>query len=170
VPLGRYELKPEEGPQIQAHARRFENIHPTLEVASLRLVDGSRQTKSRDAIVDAVIGLESILLYGTDRRGLGFRFSLNYATLFPKDAYHTARDLYNLRSTISHGTTPKGAVRIGDKEITIHEAALARSVLRKTIGEFMPHADNPDFLVKEYWIRKALALEESAVTKPWWAE
>jgi hypothetical protein len=62
-------------------------------------------------------------------------------------------------------------VRIGDKEITIHEAAaLARSVLRKTIGEFMPHADNPDFLVKEYWIRKALALEESAVTKPWWAE
>jgi len=162
VPFSRYDITPEEAPQIEAHARLFGGMHSTLEMASQRLVDSARRTRARDTIVDAVIGLESILLASLkDRAELRFRFSLNYASLFPKEerraAFHTARDLYDLRSKIAHGGSPGEKVKIEGKELTLGDAAtLARSVLRKTIAIFMPSAKKPDFMAEDYWLSKEL--------------
>jgi hypothetical protein len=166
VPIGRYELTPDEAPRLEAYARLFKNIHPTLEMACQRLVDAARRTKPRDSIVDVVIGLESVLLVGGDKKEQGekrFRFSLNYASLFPPSereaAFYTARDLYDLRSQIAHGGEPKGKVKISGKEMTLHEIApLARSVLRETLAKFMPNSSKPDFLAERYWMTRALGL------------
>ncbi len=165
IPLSRFDLTPEEAPKIAAHAKAFEGIHSTLEMASQRLVDSARRIKVRDTIVDAVIGLESILLANTgDRTELRFRFSLRYASLFPKeerkDAFYTSRDLYDLRSTIAHGSSLKEEIKINGKTLKVGDVAiLARSVLRKTIGIFMPNAKNPDFMREGYWPSKDLGLE-----------
>jgi hypothetical protein len=76
VPIGLYGVTPEEAPKIEGHAQMFKHIHATLEMATQRLVDSARRTKLRDTIVDAVIGLESILLANTgDRTELRFRFA-----------------------------------------------------------------------------------------------
>jgi hypothetical protein len=144
----------------------FEGIHSTLEMASQRLVDSARRTKLRDTIVDSVIGLESILLANTgDKTELRFRFSLHYASLFPKeeckDAFYTARDLYDLRSTIAHGSSLKEEEKINGKTLKLSDAAaLARSVLRKTIGIFMRNSKNPDFMEGSYWLSKELGLRD----------
>lgn len=110
VPLGRYDITPEEAPHLEAYATLFDNIHPSIEMACQRLVDAARRTKPRDSIVDSAIGLESILLADVGERQRGenrFRFSINYASLFPAadrtDAFKTARDLYDLRS-VRHAT------------------------------------------------------------------
>jgi hypothetical protein len=163
VPFSRYELTVEEAPRVEAHARNLEGIHPTLEMASQRLVDSVRRTKPRDTIVDTVIGLESILLANLQdgRTELGFRFALHYALLFAieerEDAFFTAKDLYNLRSTIAHGSEPKETVKINGKPLALGEiAALARSVLRRTISIFMVNAKKPDYMDQDYWRAKEL--------------
>lgn len=166
VPTSRYELTPEEAPKLEAHAKLFESIHPTLEMACQRLVDATRRTKPRDSIVDAVVGLESILLVEVSEKQRGetrFRFSLNHASLFPaserKSAFYLARDLYDLRSKIAHGGEPKAKEKIDGKDMTIHEIApLARSVLRGAISKFMPNPAKPDFLAENYWLTKVLGL------------
>jgi Apea-like HEPN len=165
VPFGRYDLAPEEAPKIEVHAEAFDGIHSTLEMASQRLVDSARRTKPRDTIVDAVIGLETILLANTgDRTELRFRFSLHYALLFAKAdrkaAFLTARDLYDLRSTIAHGSKSKAEVTINGKTMTLVDAAtLARSVLRKTIDIFIPNPTIPDFMKAEFWTPKELGID-----------
>lgn len=166
VPSGHYELTVDEAPKLEAYARQFETIHPTLEMACQRLVDATRRTKSRDSIVDAIIGLESILLVEVGERQRGetrYRFSLNYASLFPvaerKSAFYRARDLYDLRSKIAHGGEPKPKEKIDGKEMTLHEIAqLAKSVLRETIVRFLPNSERPEFLAEHYWLTRALNL------------
>lgn len=164
VPVSRYEITAAEAPKIEAHAQMFEGIHSTLEMASQRLVDSTRRTKLRDSIVDAVIGLESILLVNTgDKTELRFRFALHYASLFPKeerrDAFYIARDLYDLRSTIAHGSSLKEQVKINGKTMAVADGAtLARSILRKTIAIFMPDAKKPDFMQESYWLSKELGI------------
>lgn len=157
------ELSSEEAPKLEIHARHFKNIHPSMEMACQRLVDSTRRAKVHDAIVDAVIGMESILLYGTQRSELSFRFSLNYAYLFDAseraDAFKVARDLYNLRSRVAHGGSPNSTHEIGGQKMTPQQAAVvARSVLRRTLQHFMCHSDNPEFLQKEYWLSRVLGL------------
>ena len=100
VPFSRYELTVEEAPRIEAHARNLEGIHPTLEMASQRLVDSVRRTKPRDAIVDAVIGLEGILLANLQdgRTELGFRFALHYALLFAIRRTH--RSIFHRKGSV----------------------------------------------------------------------
>jgi hypothetical protein len=165
VPFSSYDLTPAEAPKVEVHAKAFQGIHPTLEMASQRLVDSARRTKLRDTIVDAVIGLESILLANTgDRTELRFRFSLHYASLFAKaerkGAFSTAKDLYDLRSTIAHGSKLQEEVTINGKKLTLGDAAmLASSVLRKTIDVFISYSQELDFLKDDYWTSKELGLE-----------
>jgi hypothetical protein len=166
VPVGHYELTPEEAPRLELYAKLFEDIHPSLEIACQRLVDATRRTKVRDSIVDAVIGLESILLVEVgekQRSETRFRFSLNYASLFPveerHDAFHTARDLYDLRSLIAHGGEPSSKQKINGNDMALHQIApLARSVLRETLARFMPNSAKPHFLSNGYWVTKVLGL------------
>ena len=164
VPLSHYEISREEASQIEAHAKALEGIHSTLEMASQRLVDSTRRIKARDALVDAVIGLEGILLANIgERTELRFRFALHYALLSlskdRKSAFNTARDLYDVRSTIAHGSAIDREVKVGGKTMPLTEAAtLARSILRQTISIFAPNGKHPDFMKSDYWISKALSL------------
>lgn len=164
VPVGSYELSSEEMTRLAAHAAMFNNIHPDLEMACHRLLDSGRRIQWQDTILDSVIGLETILLAGIKERSeLSYRFALHYSTLYPKDerlaAFKTARDLYDLRSRISHGTSVKPKIRMGTEQLTPTEAAArARTILRKTIMEFVPGGRKPAFKDTEYWLSKALGL------------
>ena len=166
VPTATYSLTAEDVPQLEEHARHFERIHPSLEMACQRLVDSSRRTKPRDGIIDAVIGLESILLtdVGEKQRGENrFRFSLNYASLSPldkrKEAFNTARGLYDLRSLIAHGGQPSTKEKINGQDMSLPEiAALARSILRAIITRFLPNATSPDFMTENFWTNRTLGL------------
>ncbi len=166
VPHGRYELTREEVPKVEAHAKLFEGIHSTLEMASQRLVDSVRRTKARDGIVDAVIGLESILLANiTEKTELRFRFSLRYASLFPKEGrgneFRFARDLYDLRSKIAHGSRADESEKINGELMRLDNVAkLARSALRKTIGMFIANSKQPDFMQQDYWTPRELGLQD----------
>src|SRR5205823_3199660 len=82
-------------------------LDPALELACSRLSDAETRLVDRDRLLDAMIGLEAILLAQLDadaRRGeLSYRLSHNYATLFegaePRyRACRVARDLYSLRN------------------------------------------------------------------------
>jgi hypothetical protein len=164
VPFAYCPLMAEEAPALQAHVAHFQNLHEALEMACHRLVDAARRPKPQDSIVDAVIGLEAILLF-KDREGeKRFRFSAHYASLFPVrerlDAFKTARSLYDLRSTVAHGARAGASVDVGDKKLTLHEAAaLARSILRSTVDCFLPCSSNPDFVKQDYWLSRTLGLD-----------
>jgi Apea-like HEPN len=150
--------------RLAAHAAMFNNIHPDLEMACHRFVDSGRRIQWQDTILDSVMGLETILLAGIKERSeLSYRFALHYSMLYPKDerlaAFKTARDLYDLRSRISHGTSVKPKIRIGTDQLTPTEAAArARTILRKTIMEFVPGGQKPAFKDTEYWLSKVLGL------------
>lgn len=82
-----------------------------LTFAAKRLSYAEARFDTYDSIVDAVVGMESVLLaamHGNDRGELGYRFALNYATFFADyesrvEAFGLARALYNARSAIVHG-------------------------------------------------------------------
>lgn len=67
-------------PALQLHAASFERVDEHLDVAAHRLVDATNRRKDDEAIVDAVIGLESVLLHG-EKAELRFKFALNYSIL-----------------------------------------------------------------------------------------
>lgn len=117
VPFGRYNLEPQDVAPLREHAKLFKNIDSTLEIACQRLVDAGQRAKPRDAIMDAIIGLESILLTGNSNE-LSYRFAMNYSTLVAanrRDAFNLAKDLYRLRSKIAHGTSTASKVKVGEK-------------------------------------------------------
>lgn len=125
---------------------RFKSIttaeFPALSTACQRLADSERRTNAVDALMDAVVGLEMLLLGGRDREGLRFRFALNYATL-QSDAspttrrtrFHTALDIYKVRSQVVHaGVLPDKVFKIADERLAIGDVAtMAKEMLRTTI-------------------------------------
>lgn len=164
LPLSRYDISPEETLALKEYIQFFQVAHSTLQMATQRLVDAARRTKPEDAIVDSIIGLESILLYSPgDTSELRFRFSLNYSMLFPKEgrqeAFYLARQLYDLRSKIVHGDLLQKNIKIGAKERSVFEVAtLAKSILRTTIVQFLSTDGKPDFTKESYWVSKVLGV------------
>jgi len=119
---------------------------PALTTACKRLADSERRTNAADAIMDAVIGLEMLLLGGPDREGLRFRFALNYATLSADHSptvrrlrFKTASDKYKARSQLVHaGTRPHKLIKIADESLAIKDVARkAKEMLRTTIDAFL---------------------------------
>src|SRR5262249_15860472 len=144
------------------HARLvFSDLHLSLEVACSRLGDAETRLQPRDAIMDAVIGLEAILLAQAGKeqyRGeMRYRFSLNYSILFqsPDDRpphLYAARSLYGLRSTIAPGGQVKEPVAVGPDRLTLHQAAeFACGILRASIKRFLPGGKSPEYLGPDYW-------------------
>ncbi len=91
------------------------DCRPEIRVAADRIVDAERRLKPADAVVDAAIGLETLLL--NNNQELTFRVQLNYA--FLADPEHraarvaTIKQLYKMRNKIVHGLirTPNADVR-----------------------------------------------------------
>jgi hypothetical protein len=162
VPMGQYGLSAAEVQPFQDHARLvFADLHPSLEIACSRLGDAETRLKPRDAIMDAVIGLEAMLLAQAGKeqyRGeMRYRFSLNYSSLSegPEDRrrnFYTARSLYDLRSTIAHGGQTKEQVSIGSDTLTLYQAAdFACETLRAAIKRFLPGGKAPEYLAQHFW-------------------
>ena len=113
--------------------------------------------------------MEAILLAGLaseDRKGeLKFRFSLHYSTLFdsPKErycAFRVAKDLYDLRSTIAHGTTLKNdQCRVGQEKLSLTEPATrATEALRTIVRRFLPQTEVAPYRKPEFWTRSYFGL------------
>jgi hypothetical protein len=163
IPHGEYYVSEQEIDTLQRHAELIFSVsEPTMEMACSRLADAQTRLQARDRLVDAVIGLEALLLAGLrgeDRRGeLKYRFALHYSTLFasPEERYRSfrvAKDIYDLRSTIAHGDMPKGdKCRLGDEKVNLAEAAQrACEMLRFVISYFLPQSGEMPYKDPFYW-------------------
>ena len=163
VPFGRYCLTVEEIENLAEHAGvMFCVSEPSMEMACSRLADSENRTKPQDQLVDAVIGMEALLLAGLrteDRRGeLRFRFSLNYSTLFSgfQERYHAlnvAKKLYDLRSMIVHGGRLGDKVfRLGDEDLKLPDIAnRASEALRYLVLHFIPRVREAPYRRPEFW-------------------
>jgi Apea-like HEPN len=171
VPFGNYTLSTEEIDPLIEHAKKIIGISDAgMTMACSRLADAENRTRQEDRIVDAVIGMEALLLANLskeDRRGeLNFRFKLNYAMLFPSDqrqeAFKLANYLYNLRSIIAHGSSiTEKDLKLAEKTMTLHEAGQkATDVLRGIIMHFLQKEDSP-YKNQEFWQRAYLGLPSS---------
>lgn len=178
VPFGNYTLNVEEYGSLTEHAKMvFAISEPSMEMACSRLADAETRTKPQDRLVDAVIGMESLLLAGLgkeDRKGeLKFRFSLHYSTLFgtPEErhrAFRIAKHLYDLRSMVAHGSTLVDRVfSVGDEKLKLPETAKrASEALRYLVRHFLPNAKQAPYRNHEFWERAYFGLPDVRLAEP----
>jgi hypothetical protein len=144
---GRYEIDQSEIPDLIEEFTLLESVEfPALSLACTRLVDSERRTSPIDSLMDAVIGLESLLLDGSDREGLRFRFALNYATFqsemdsaIKQARFKEALDVYKIRSQVVHaGTTAEKQYDFAGEKMTLTDISVrAVQMLRSTIKGFL---------------------------------
>jgi hypothetical protein len=178
VPFSRYTLSVEENGLLTQHASIvFANSEPSMEMACSRLADAENRIKPQDRLIDAVIGMESLLLAGLsseDRKGeLKFRFSLHYSTLFgtPEErhrAFRVAKHLYDLRSKVAHGSTLGDAMHsVGDEKLTLPEAAKrASETLRFLVKYFLPSVKQAPYRKHEFWERAYFGRSDAQPAEP----
>lgn len=157
---GANNLTDQEIDDLQTHTNSFAKIDRHLNVAAHRLVDATKRRRDDEAVIDAVVGLESILLYKTTQE-LAFKFGLNYSALpFISNrfkAFDFAKSLYELRSRIVHGTPLKEGTAFGREKLSLSQMALrAQEALRKTFCYFVRSDDPAAFTTKDYWERRHL--------------
>jgi hypothetical protein len=136
------------------------NMHPTLKLACERLNEAETRISPLDKLLDATIGLEAIPLspQNENQGELVYRFSLNYASLFPTinklSEFEKAKNIYSSRSKIVHA---KHTVQ--EKLSEFQKAAIeACEMLRFLIKEFLPNCNNPDYLSPKFWIKKTFGI------------
>ena len=170
VPFGAYTLDAGEIGLLLEHAKLIFGVtEEAMSMACSRLADAENRTRPQDRIVDAVIGMEALLLAGADgRKGeLSFRFALNYAMLFPPEqrqhGYRLAQDLYRLRSVIVHGSPiDEGKSEIAGEKVELREAGKrATGALRTIIMHFLP-MKGFQYRSREFWQRAYFGLPEPA--------
>jgi hypothetical protein len=167
VPPGHYAVSKAEVETLLQHAELvFACSDLSMQMACARLADAENRTRTEDRIVDAVVGMESILLAAIDkqdRRGeQSFRFAMNYSTLFeaPESklrAYKVARDLYGLRSVVAHGSAiDEDKLKIAGEKMTLDAAGrTATEVLREIVKFFLAEKralhKNAEFWQRRYF-------------------
>jgi hypothetical protein len=163
VPAGTYEITKDEIQSLITHAECiFAVTEPAMETACRRLADAETRNRAEDQIVDAVIGMEALLLAALgreDRRSeLKYRFSINYSTLFPDPAdrrlaFKIAKDLYDLRSTLAHGSdVGQPPYRVGEERLSLIDAAnRAREALRTIINRFLKVPEEATYKKSHFW-------------------
>jgi hypothetical protein len=162
TPYGHYPLAKAEVPLLEGHAAYFTNpLHSSLEAACTRLSDAAVRGQPRDKLLDAVIGLEAILLADPytddkDRGELRYRFAMNYSALQTapsarRDAFRSAKKLYDCRSRVAHGGTLV-PTRINGREMTGPEIAeYACTALKDVIARFLADGATPPYVDPDYW-------------------
>ncbi len=170
---GVYWISEQEINDLTNHAGQVFGLREAaLEIACARLADAEARIRPQDQILDAVIGMEAVLLAALeneDRRSeLKYRFSLNYSTLFSSpherlEAFRTAKGFYDLRSRIAHGGERSKASKVpGDKKMSLNEAArLATEALRMLIKRFLPEANSPPYKRPTFWEHAYFGLVDS---------
>jgi Apea-like HEPN len=171
VPFGRYELLDNEMASLYEYAELVLQVsESSMEMALSRLADAEIRVKPHDKIVDAVIGMEALLLAAVDSKTeLKYRFSLHFSTLFhsPRDrhnAFRVAKDLYDLRSAIAHGSSlTKDKFRIGEEHLSLSEASkCATDTLRKVIRYFLPKIGKTTYKNHDFWERAYFNIENTS--------
>lgn len=163
VPFGTYRLAADDLDLLRSLAENVATkLDVSLELACLRLAASEIRIDPRDRIIDAVTGLEAVLLSSAGDKGdhgeLSFRLSLNYATLEddPKKrphAFSAARNIYALRSNLLHGRrVDQKAVKPGEKRVPLAEVAdQAVEMLRGVVKRFLPAAAHPPYRTPGFW-------------------
>lgn len=106
-----------------------------------RLRDAELRFSPVDSLVDAIVGLETLL--NTEKSGeVALRIPMNFSTLVEPESkfryFQITRDLYSLRSKIVHGNPNSDSFKIGEVNMTLQEAAqTARQLLRLAIHRFV---------------------------------
>jgi hypothetical protein len=160
VPSGIYKILDAEVQPLQQHMRLVAaTLHSSLEAACGRLAAAQARTEPRDMLIDAVVGLEAILLAQTNderfRGEMRFRFAMNHAVLHetPEERYRQfdiAREFYDLRSVLVHGGQVNEC-KIGEQTLSLREAAdRACEMLRITVGRYLPGGRRPEYLGNAY--------------------
>ncbi len=155
---GPYHLRADEIGAFERHSALVaQPLHRSLAYACQRLADAQMRSDRRDMLVDAVTGLEAILLPRRNRTELSYRFRLHYAAIIPGghgvgriEAYRQAQDVYAMRSTIVHGDeVDHGELfRLSDG---------ATDMLRFALKRFLPGGLRPDYLEHGFWEELLLA-------------
>lgn len=160
VPRGGYQLSAADVPEI---ARIADSLHRgpprALAMACRRLSSAAVRPNPADRLVDAVIGMEAILLAGTSQKTeLRYRFALHYARLCTdgmarEAAFRFARDVYDLRSKVVHGDAFDGPIKVGDANLAPDSAAdAAREALRGLVKRFLHAAPSEQpFTEPQFW-------------------
>jgi hypothetical protein len=162
VPADGYCLKADEYESLKDHLAMFrQEPHSVLKIACSRYGSAVVRRTAADRLLDAIVGLEAILLYDAgdpkERGELSFRLALRYATLVAhasdrKCAFRTMKDLYNARSRIVHGGDAGKRLKIGGCKLSPDEvASKARDVLREVILAFLPDGPQPRFTQIGFW-------------------
>lgn len=156
-----YEFDPAKaGGFLQLHAALSRpGIHDSLRLGVDRLRDAEGRREPRDALVDAVVGLEAILLHVAGREEMSYRFRLYYAALHPPaertQAYERAQAVYAARSAIVHGGGKRS--RKAPNYATL--ANDARAMLRWCIKRFLGEGPVPGYVSNaRYWDELVLGL------------
>jgi hypothetical protein len=139
--------------------------HPSMRLACSRLGLSRLRLRPDDAILDAAIGLEAILLGSGGKAELRYQFSLNYALLEPDSKkrvtrFHLAQSIYDVRSAIAHGghPNPKDLKKIDVRASSMAAAEVCQNMLEECIEAFRADMVDPEFTQAEYWKRRALGL------------
>jgi len=141
--MGSYAIDDRDVEEVLAIATHLSTVKvfPAMQLALDRLVESSARSSPRDAILDAVVGLEALILDGADREGLRFRFAVHAASLLPGDdvearrkRYREAYALYGIRNKVAHETLRDAKYMVGDESLTPRDVAKrARAMLREAI-------------------------------------
>ena len=166
IPAGTYDITDNETDRLADHAHRiFAISEPAMETACRRLSDAEIRVFDRKIkLLMPVIGMEALLLAALrnqDRRSeLKYRFSIHYSTLFESSserwrAFKIAKDLYDLRSTLAHGSdVGRPPYRVGEERLTLVDAAKrAREALRSTVNCFLSTTQTAVYKDPKFWER-----------------
>ena len=147
--------------ELVEHASLLSSAHDSaMAGACSRLADSETRVNATDQILDAVIGMEAILLAGLgDQKGeLRYRFSINYSTLFDTpqsklEGFRVAKKLYDLRCVVAHGDTiDSKQCRLGDKVLSLGEwGRLASDTLRSLVKKFLPADPKKSYKNSDFW-------------------
>lgn len=159
-----YSLTSEEIAPLRAHVQLVTaSDDEAMEIALNRLADAEARIRPQDRLLDAVIGMEALLLAGRSDSELRYRFSLRYSTLFETAearhrAYKVAGDLYSARSKIAHGNyRGDRPVSVDSEQLTLSVAAeRATECLRGVVKRFLPGP--PEYRKDEFWERAYFGL------------
>ncbi len=168
IPLGAYELCPDEVHDFLKHYRLLKAVHhPALEMACQRLAIAGVRSDPRDKIIDSAIGMEAILLGGKDQGELRYRFSMNYASLFEKpeermEKFREARDIYDIRSKLVHGSELSD-ISIGKRKFSLKDAALHVTETLRSLVKRLLRDSNPNlYFGDDYWKSRILGLSQQS--------
>lgn len=158
-----YQLDAADAESLGAFVGLFgQRLSPALDIATTRLAFAANRTDARDRLIDAVIGLEALLLPGMEAE-LKFRFSLYFAALHAdaderRRAYAEMRDLYNLRSKLSHGAPVTGPVLVGSQQMSLSEAADNATEKLRGLCERCLKMATPSYTDNAFWVELVLGL------------